>query len=159
MSGLMKNFIDRILPACEPWMVKDPNHSGLSAHPDRYPRDRAMLLVSPCGFPEFDHFEPMLQYFQFYAQKLGWRYLGEILRPGGESLSHEQFQEMFAWYYSLVRQAGEQLRRLSWIFDWISWPLCGRHSLKTNLQSLVRDDRRRSGGISANPSLAGQSFA
>ena len=70
-----------------------------------------MLLVSPCGFPEFDHFAPLVQYFQFYAQKLGWRYLGEILRPAGESLSHEQYQEMLAWYYDLVRQAGEQLIR------------------------------------------------
>jgi putative NADPH-quinone reductase len=109
MSGLMKNFIDRTLPTHEPWLVEDPDHPGKSSHPDRYPRDRAMLLVSPCGLPEFDHFAPLVQYFQFYAQKLGWRYLGEILRPGGESLSHEQYQEMFVWYYNLVRQAGEQL--------------------------------------------------
>ncbi len=111
MSGLMKNFIDRTLPSYEPWLVEDPDHPGKSGHPDRYPRDRAMLLVSPCGFPEFDHFAPLVQYFQFFAQKLGWRYLGEILRPGGESLSDEQYQERFVWYYNLVRQAGEQLIR------------------------------------------------
>ena len=70
-----------------------------------------MLLVSPCGFPEFDHFTPLVQYFQFFAQKLGWRYLGEILRAAGESLSDEQYQETFIWYYNLVRQAGEQLIR------------------------------------------------
>ena len=68
-----------------------------------------MLLVSPCGFPEFDYFEPLVQYFQFWAEKLGWRYMGEILRPAGDSLSDEQDQEMFGWYYDLVRQAGEQL--------------------------------------------------
>jgi hypothetical protein len=50
-------------------------------------------------------------------------------------------------------------RRVSGISDWISWPLCGRHSLKADLQSLVRDDRRRASGIPDNPSLAGQSFA
>ena len=111
VSGLMKNFIDRTLPSFEPWLVEDPDHPGKSGHPDRYPRDRTMLLVSPCGFPEFDHFAPLVQYFQFFAQKLGWRYLGEILRPAGESLSHEQYQETFVWYYNLVRQAGEQLIR------------------------------------------------
>jgi hypothetical protein len=68
-----------------------------------------MLLISPCGFPEFGYFEPLVQYFQFLARKLGWRYMGEILRPGGDSLSDEQYQEMFGWYYDLVRQAGEQL--------------------------------------------------
>ena len=52
-----------------------------------------------------------MEYFQFLAQKLGWGYLGEILRPAGESLSHEQYQETFVWYYNLVRQAGEQLIR------------------------------------------------
>ena len=109
MSGLMKNFIDRTLPTYEPWLVKDPNHPERSGHPDRYPRDRGMLLISPCGFPEFDYFGPMVQYFQFFARKLGWRYMGEILRPGGESLCDEQYQEMFGWYYNLVHQAGEQL--------------------------------------------------
>jgi hypothetical protein len=111
MSGLMKNFIDRTLPSFEPWLVEDPGHPGKSGHPDRYPRDRTMLLVSPCGFPEFDHFAPLVQYFQFFAQKLGWRYLGEILRAAGESLSEAQYQETFIWYYNLVRQAGEQLIR------------------------------------------------
>jgi putative NADPH-quinone reductase len=111
VSGLMKNFIDRTLPTCEPWLVEDPGRPGWSGHPDRYPKDRAMLLVSPCGFPEFDHFTPLVHYFQFFAGNLGWRYLGEILRPAGESLSHAQYQDMFGWYYQLVRQAGEQLVR------------------------------------------------
>jgi putative NADPH-quinone reductase len=111
VSGLMKNFIDRTLPSFEPWLVEDPVHPGKSGHPDRYPKDRSMLLVSPCGFPEFDHFEPLVHYFQFFARKLGWGYLGEILRPAGESLSEEQHQETFAWYYNLVRQAGQEIVR------------------------------------------------
>jgi len=111
VSGLMKNFIDRTLPALEPWIVEDPHNPGRSSHPKRYPRDQAILLVSPCGFPEFDHFTPLVQYFQFYAQSAGWQYLGEILRPAAESLSQEQDQEMFVWYYNLLRQAGEQLIR------------------------------------------------
>lgn len=111
VSGLMKNFIDRTLPICEPWLVEDPNHPGLSSHPDRYPRDRALMLVSPCGFPEIDHFALLVHYFQFLAQKMDWRYLGEILRPAGNGLSDEQHQERFVWYYNLVRQAGEQLVR------------------------------------------------
>ncbi len=111
MSGLLKNFIDRTLPMHEPWLVPDPRHPGKSGHPDRYPRDRSIMLVSPCGFPEFGHFAPLVQYFQFFAQKLGWHYLGEILRPAGDSLISDQYQEMFGWYYDLLRQAGEQLIR------------------------------------------------
>jgi putative NADPH-quinone reductase len=111
VSGLMKNFLDRTLPASEPWLVEDPHHPGRSGHPERYPRERRMMLVSPCGFPEFEHFAPLVQYFQFFARKFGWGYLGEILRPAAESLSQEQDREMFVWYYNLVRQAGEQLIR------------------------------------------------
>ncbi len=111
MSGLMKNFIDRTLPMFEPWLVEDPNNPERSGHPDRYPGERRMLLVSPCGFPEFDYFVPLVQYFQFLARKLGWLYMGEILRPGGESLRNEQYQGTFAWYFNLVRQAGDQLIR------------------------------------------------
>ena len=111
VSGLMKNFIDRTLPNAEPWLVEDPNQPGGSAHPDRYPKDRSMLLVSPCGFPEFDHFESLVAYFKFLARKMRWRYLGEILRPAANGLADEQKQEPFAWYYKLVRQAGEQIIR------------------------------------------------
>jgi putative NADPH-quinone reductase len=109
MSGLLKNFIDRTLPTAEPWLVKDPKHPELSGHPDRHPGDRSLLLVSPCGFPEFDHFEPLVQYFRFLTQKIGWRYMGEILRPAAEYLRQKQCRAMFGWYYDLVRQAGEQL--------------------------------------------------
>ena len=106
VSGLMKNFIDRTLPTFEPWLVADPDHPGRSGHPDRYPRDRGRAAGLPCGFPELGHFAPLVQYFQFFAKS--WRYLGKI-RPGGEGFSGEQYQDSFAWYYSLVRQAGEQL--------------------------------------------------
>jgi putative NADPH-quinone reductase len=111
MSGLLKNFIDRTLPMHEPWLLEDPGHSSWSKHPDRYPRERSMLVVSPCGFPEFDYFVPMVQYFQFLAQKTRWRYLGEILRPEGEVLRTPECQEMIAWYYDLLRQAGGELIR------------------------------------------------
>lgn len=111
LSGLLKNFIDRTLPTHEPWLVQDPRQPERSAHPERHPRDRAMLLVSPCGFPESGHFAPLVDYFRFFAKKLGWGYLGEILRPGGDSLSSDKCQEKFTWYYDLLRQAGEQLIR------------------------------------------------
>ncbi|MGO9122108.1 MAG: flavodoxin family protein [Desulfomonilaceae bacterium] len=111
VSGLMKNFIDRTLPFAEPWLVEHPDQPGSSSHPDRYPKERSMLLVSPCGFPEFDHFEALVAYFKFLARKMRWGYLGQILRPGANGLANEQGQETFAGYYNLVRQAGEQIIR------------------------------------------------
>jgi putative NADPH-quinone reductase len=109
MSGLMKNFIDRTLPAFEPWLVQDPNYPERSGHPSRYPKVHSMLLVSSCGFPEFDHFEPMVKYFQFLARKLGWGYMGEILRPAGDNLTREENRETSGWYFDLLGRAGRQL--------------------------------------------------
>ena len=69
------------------------------------------MLVSPCGFPEFNNFDSLVAYFKFLAANMRWRYLGEILRPGATGLPAEQNQDRLAWYYKLVRQAGEQIIR------------------------------------------------
>ncbi len=111
VSGLMKNFIDRTLPMAEPWLAEDPNQPGNTIHPDRYPKDRSIMLVSAGGFPEFNNFESLVAYCKFLAGKMRWRYLGEIVRPGGTGLAAENMQEKFAPYYKLVRQAGEQIIR------------------------------------------------
>jgi len=109
MSGLLKNFIDRTLPMDEPWLVERRHLNHLTGHPERYPKERSLFLVSPCGLPEFDHFEALVHHFRYYAHHCGFNYLGEILRPAAESLSKADMQGMFGWYYDLLRQAGEQL--------------------------------------------------
>jgi putative NADPH-quinone reductase len=108
LSGLLKNFMDRTLPMAEPWLIEH-HLAGLTGHPERYPKKRSLFLVSPCGLPEFDHFEALVHYFRYYSRHCGLNYLGEILRPGAESLSKANMQSLFDWYYDLVRQAGEQL--------------------------------------------------
>jgi putative NADPH-quinone reductase len=109
MSGLLKNFIDRTLPRDEPWLIEHHNLPGLSGHPERYPKERYLFLLSPCGLPEFNHFEALVHYFRYYSRHCGFNYLGEILRPAADSLSKANMQGMFGWYYDLLRQAGEQL--------------------------------------------------
>lgn len=42
MTGLMKNFVDRLLPELEPWLVPDPDGPpGQTRHPRRHPRVKA----------------------------------------------------------------------------------------------------------------------
>lgn len=109
MTGLMKNFIDRTIPTIEPWFVEDPLHPGRTIHPKRYDRPQALLLVSPCGFPEWDHFAWLTGYFQSYAAMMGWQYLGEVLRPAAELLQRDEMRAALSWYFDLVRQAGREL--------------------------------------------------
>ena len=107
----MKTFIDRTLPLHEPWLVPHAVVPGMTGHLERHPNHKKMLLVSPCGFPEFENFEALVHTFKFIAKMENIGYIGEILRPGGEPLSNHSLQGLFAGYYDLLRQAGEQIIR------------------------------------------------
>lgn len=109
MTGLMKNFIDRTLPLTEPWLVQHPTDPTLTTHPHRAPKERSMFLVSVAGFPEFDHFGPLVETFKYNARVGGTHYLGELLRPYGETIASEDYQDFYSNYYALVRQAGRSL--------------------------------------------------
>ncbi len=111
MSGIMKTFIDRTLPLHEPWLVPHTTVPGMTSHPERYPNQKKMLLVSAGGFPEFENFEALVYTFKFFAKMENLEYVGEILRPGGETLSRHSLQGLFTSYCDIVRQAGEQIIR------------------------------------------------
>ncbi len=111
MTGIMKTFIDRTLPRLEPWLIPHPHLPGVTGHPERVHKPEKIFVVSACGFPEFDNFDPLLVTFKHMARMSRWEYLGEILRPGAEALSHHSLQGLFTDYYDLLRQAGEQIIR------------------------------------------------
>ena len=111
MSGMMKNFIDRTLPLHEPWLIPHKFVPGMTGHPERYKHHRKALLVSPCGFPEFENFDALVYTFKFMAKMENIHYIGEILRPGGEPLSHRELQGLFTNYYDLLRKAGTEIIR------------------------------------------------
>ena len=111
MSGIMKNFIDRTLPIHEPWLVPHASIPGMTGHPERYEHNRKMLLLSPCGFPEFENFDALVHTFKFMAKMENIEYVGEILRPGGEPLSHQRLQGAFSSYYALLHKTGEEIIR------------------------------------------------
>ena len=111
MTSFMKDFIDRTLPRLEPWLIPHPHIAGITGHPERVHKPEKMLLVSPCGFPEFEHFDSLVATFKHLARMEHWEYLGEILRPTAEPLSSPQLRELFTDYYEAVSAAGEQLIR------------------------------------------------
>ena len=117
MTGIMKDFIDRILPRLEPWLIPHPRVAGLTGHPERFHKPEKVFLISPCGFPEFEHFESLVATFKQIARMENWKYLGEILRPYAEPLNNPLLQELFTSYYDLLRLAGKQLIREGRISD------------------------------------------
>ncbi len=109
MSGTLKTFLDRLLPRYEPWLIPSPHVDGMTGHPRRWDGPRGMILVSACGFPEFENFDALTYTFRHMAKLHGQEYVGEILRPFGEPLSRKALQGLFGAYYNAVRQAGREV--------------------------------------------------
>jgi len=108
MSGLLKNFLDRLLPLALPFMKK--SQTGLITHPSRYPgKQKKYFLVSPCGFPELNHFDALITTFKQIASAGECEYLGEIVRPSAEMMNISRFQESKKSYLALLKQAGKEL--------------------------------------------------
>ncbi|MFC1524019.1 NAD(P)H-dependent oxidoreductase [Thermodesulfobacteriota bacterium] len=101
VPGIMKTFLDRMLPHLEPWLVKQPD--GSTRHPLRWRNNHSrMLIFSVCGFPEVGHFQPMLEMYRAISKHSGIPIIGELLRPASESLL---FRDRFATQYQHLRNA------------------------------------------------------
>ena len=55
VTGIMKTFMDRLLPILKPYMLLDEK-DGHITHPDRFPEmgEQGMVVFSASGFPEVD---------------------------------------------------------------------------------------------------------
>jgi multimeric flavodoxin WrbA/putative sterol carrier protein len=102
VTGLLKNFLDRQIPLLEPYLVEKGEATG---HPRRdTPEDQKVFLISVAGFPELSHFNALVTMFkQMYR---GGKYIGEILIPGSEPMSRDDFQDSYKELYKLIEQAG-----------------------------------------------------
>lgn len=109
MTGILKDFIDRLLPRSEPWLVPHPKYPNLTTHPRRGHKPGKIFLIACCGFPEYEHFETLVPLFRQIARMEGWEHCGELLRAGSEPLSRKEFQPLFGRYFDRVREAGRQL--------------------------------------------------
>ena len=109
MTGLMKTFLDRLLPRYEPWLVPSVHVEGTSGHPGRGPEPGQLILVSPCGFPGFHNFDALVHTFRHIARMHGMEVVAEILRPFAEPLRLKALQGLFEDYFDALRQAGREI--------------------------------------------------
>jgi hypothetical protein len=115
MTGQMKLFFDRTLPLVQPWLTVRPD--GLTTHPSHAPRRARPMgfLVSPCGFPERDHFAALVATFRLMADRKGWDWRGELLRPGAAPLAMRSLRPELNSYLDLVVDAGRALATAGWL--------------------------------------------
>jgi len=83
MTGLCKNFVDRLIPLLDPrYEIRD----GHVRHVVKEKYCDKIFLLSVCAFPEMDNFEPLILHVRRAAKNLNMEYVGEILRPAVYSL-------------------------------------------------------------------------
>lgn len=93
VNGIMKSFMDRLIPMLKPYMAKNPQ--GKTFHPKRWPEHTPthIFTVSAAGFPEvegnFDGFRALFKSWSTHME--GAKLLGEMLLPAAEMIALPEF--------------------------------------------------------------------
>ena len=108
VSGLMKDFMDRMIPLAQPFIVKRGHHF---VHPMRYPRDKPTqyVVISNAGFPERHHFSALEETFRRLTDSPEDDLAGMICCAGGELFRQPDMRESLAWYVDAARKAGREI--------------------------------------------------
>ncbi|MEA3231378.1 MAG: NAD(P)H-dependent oxidoreductase, partial [Thermodesulfobacteriota bacterium] len=110
VTGIMKNFLDRILPNIKPYMIIE---NGETRHPHRYPEDKqqGFVVFSAAGFPEvehnFDGLKGMFRCIHSHSEKSFL--MGEFFMPGAELISQPVYAERRKKIEQVCYNAGEQV--------------------------------------------------
>jgi len=108
VPGLMKDFMDRIIPIVEPYIeVRD----GVSSHPSRNPQSkfRRIAIISSCGFPEMSHFNGLKETFKTFMHGKPELIAASICCSGGSALKIPQMQPAIQWYLDAVKLSGREV--------------------------------------------------
>jgi multimeric flavodoxin WrbA/putative sterol carrier protein len=84
VNASMKTFIERTLPALEPYLIRG---DGRTSHPWRH-KPPAGVVLSVAGFPEPLVFDDLSRYANFLDV---FNLLAEIYRPGAEAFTRPEF--------------------------------------------------------------------
>jgi multimeric flavodoxin WrbA len=108
MTGLMKNFLDRMIPLDNGKVVIRDGHCR---HPRRSGRDSSkVVLVSVCGFHEMDNFDPLVMHVKALCKNMNAEYVGAVLRPYAWALSALPSRGIdVSDVVDAIRDAGRQL--------------------------------------------------
>jgi hypothetical protein len=129
MTSGMKAFVERTLPAFEPYFEQD---QGRSFHPIRetYPD---VVMLSVAGFPEIDEFEILSAYARYNFSKYGRKLLAEIYRTAAEAIASPIFKDKMEEILAATHQAGRELVTAGQVssptLETIQQPLCESHHL------------------------------
>ncbi|NLI14551.1 NAD(P)H-dependent oxidoreductase [Pelotomaculum propionicicum] len=108
VTGLMKNFMDRVIPLLKPSIIK---RGDQYIHPMRHEGiwPKRVILISNCGFPERHHFAGLVETFRIFTSGPDLDLSAAILCAAGELLKVPEAQDSIRWYLEASRRAGREL--------------------------------------------------
>jgi multimeric flavodoxin WrbA len=107
MTGLAKVFIDRLVAFLDPHFVLE---RGTVRHPLRWKFPEKTFVVSVCGYPGVENFEPLLLHMERLAKNLHSTLCGALLRPAAFSLlMTKKYPDAVRSVLDAARAAGEEL--------------------------------------------------
>jgi len=105
MTGPLKTFVDRLIPLLK---GRVEVRAGRGRHFVREGVKRGKVaLISACGFPELDTFDPLVAHVKAFTKNLGREYAGEVRVPNIGYLKRPE--ERLDAVLSLIESAGAHL--------------------------------------------------
>ncbi len=111
VTGIMKDFMDRIIPLVDPRFEKDPD--GQWRHVKRFERYPEIVVVSNSGMPGMENFQVLKLHFRRMARNFHSRVAAEIYMEMGELMRHGNvlLKPLLASYRKSLRKAGKEFVR------------------------------------------------
>ena len=108
LTGIMKNFMDRLIPVIDPRFERD--EIGECRHKKRFEKYPKIVVISNCGYPEQSHFQVLRLLFKRVARNLHSEIIAEIYRGGGWLLKTSLVSKKLVLdYKKLLRKAGREI--------------------------------------------------
>ena len=111
VTGIMKSFMDRLLPLMKPYMLLD--EKGYIKHPDRFPEkgEQGFVIFSAAGFPDIDHnfdaLQSMYRLFDSHSENI--HLMGEFFLTAAEVVVQPIYSQRLEEVKRVCQHAGEQV--------------------------------------------------
>jgi len=111
VTGIMKDFMDRMIPMANPHFDKDETGECTHTFPNDDARPRKFMVISNCGFPEQSHFQVLRLLFRRIMRNFSAELVGEIYRGGGEMFRDKNMRAsaFVLPYRELLYKAGREV--------------------------------------------------
>jgi multimeric flavodoxin WrbA/putative sterol carrier protein len=111
VSGILKTFMDRLLPVLQPYMLLNDN--GNIMHPDRFPGkgEQGFIIFSAAGFPDVAHnFDGLTGMFRAWnTHNENTHLMGEFYMPASEMIVQPVYEARKELIKDLCIEAGKQI--------------------------------------------------